>query len=97
MIFIALGFWAVRPTNSSSAKDYQLVLIVVKDMDIYIVIFNSLMAYILMNQQLIFESFLLKIASFLVNIPFSIGLYTSLIISKTFQLSLRINFLTKKT
>ncbi|CAF0862715.1 unnamed protein product [Adineta steineri] len=83
---------AVRPTHS---KDRQLVQILIVDISIYI-IFSAMMPPVLIYLQILqtrsydfaklqLGVFLLNVAAFSTYIPFCVGLYTNLLVSKTFR------------
>jgi hypothetical protein len=81
--------------NNSCSKDRQIVIILMKDIIIYIVfssIMSSILTYILITQRYTknyeekeIEYFIRHIGTFCVSIPFCIGYYTNLIVSKTFR------------
>ncbi|CAF1245686.1 unnamed protein product [Adineta steineri] len=85
---------AVRPTQSKS-KDSQLIQILMIDIGIYI-IFNAMMPPVLIYLQILqtrsfdfaelqFGVFLLSVAAFSSYVPFCVGFYTNLLVSKTFR------------
>jgi hypothetical protein len=97
---VAPNVWATetaaeRSQPITSSKDRQLVLMLLIDIVIYIA-FSAVMVIIIMRQQITqyqtkdlvqiqFEIFLRNVATFSVNIPFCVGLYTNLFVSKTFR------------
>jgi hypothetical protein len=81
--------------RSATPKDRQLILMLLIDIMVFI-IFSSLMAAYLMEQQITqyetksyeqieVDTFIGNVASVSVNIPFCVGFYTHLIVSKTFR------------
>ena len=89
--------------NSNTSKDRQLVLMLL--IDIFIsVVFGLMITIVFMYRQITqyqekdyqeiqLEIFLLNVGTFSGNIPYCVGLYTKLIISKTFRKEFKNTFL----
>jgi len=115
LLLIIFGLWAmknirntrrIKPVintiimeNNSSTKDRQIVVMLIKDIIIYIG-FQSIMSIFLMYelitqhytknfQQKEIEYFIRHLSTFCVSIPFCISCYTNLIVSKTFRNEVR--------
>jgi hypothetical protein len=81
--------------HSTSPKDRQLILMLLIDIMVFI-IFSSLTVFYLLEEQITqyqtksyeqieVETFIGNVASVSVNVPFCVGFYTHLIVSKTFR------------
>jgi hypothetical protein len=81
--------------NNLHLKDEEIIPLLIKDIIIYI-IFTSIMSIVLMYelitqhhtknfQQIEIEYFIRHLSTFCVSLPFCIGCYTNLIVSKTFR------------
>jgi len=91
--------------NASQSKDRQLIRILLMDIIVYI-FFSSMIALVLMyaqitqyrskdTVQLQVDAFLVNTGTFSAYIPFCIGCYTNLLVSKTFRREVKNFFMCK--
>jgi uncharacterized SAM-binding protein YcdF (DUF218 family) len=91
--------------NSSQSKDRQLIRILLMDIIVYI-FFSSMIALVLMYAQITqyrskdavqlqVDAFLVNTGTFSAYIPFCIGCYTNLLVSKTFRREVKNFFMCK--